>query len=173
MSSEHQSRLTEEDLKKLPSAEGLDIHIVVSEWNAEITDLLLQGAESTLVNLGLAKDDIHILKVPGTFELPVAAKILLKNKKNTDAVICLGCVVKGETDHDIYINQSVANALNQLSIISGTPIIFGVLTTNTQEQALDRVGGAHGHKGVEAAITAVKMAQLSKEINKPGKSIGF
>jgi len=171
VSSKDQS-LSNQDLDNCPSAEGFNIHIVVSDWNTDITSALLKGATEALDKLKLEKDNLEILHVPGTFELPVAAKMLLKNKA-PDAVICLGCVIKGETEHDIFINQSVANSLNQLAIVSGKPIIFGVLTVNNLEQAKDRSGGQHGNKGVEAAVTAVKMIQLQKDLNKPGASIGF
>jgi 6,7-dimethyl-8-ribityllumazine synthase len=96
--------------------------------------------------------------VPGTFELPYAAKQLAT--KGQDAVICIGCVIKGETDHDVYINSSVAHALQQLNLQYNMPFIFGVLTPNTEVQALDRAGGKHGNKGTEAAITALKMMNL-------------
>ena len=97
--------------------------------------------------------------MPGTFELPFAAKVLAETHHLT-GVICLGCVIKGETDHDIYINTSVANALQQLNITFDIPFIFGVLTPNSEQQALDRAGGKHGNKGVEAAVTALKMSIL-------------
>ena len=164
--------LSEFDLTDCPSAEGFKIDIAVSEWNSEITDALLQGSLDTLEKCGLSKDDVEVLKVPGSFELPVAAKMLLK-QKNSDAIICLGCVIKGDTSHDEYINQAVATGLTQLSIVSGKPVIFGVLTVNTKEQALERSGGIHGNKGVESAVTAIKMIQLSKDLSQPKKSIGF
>lgn len=171
MSSKDQS-LSNQDLSNCPSAEGFKIHIVVSDWNTSITKNLLKGATDTLNQLKIDQDDLEILHVPGTFELPVASKMLLKNKA-PDAIICLGCVIKGETEHDIFINQSVSTALNQLAIVSGKPIIFGVLTVNNMEQALDRSGGQHGNKGTEAAVTAIKMVHLHKELTKPSKSIGF
>lgn len=160
------------NLDEAPSAEGMKIHIAHSEWNEGITDKLLHGALKTLELLGLPESDITVMKVPGTFELPVAAKTLLKNKA-ADAVICLGCVIKGETEHDLFINQSVANALNQLAIASSKPMIFGVLTVNSMEQAEDRAGGKYGNKGEEAAVTAVKMVATIKKLCQPGKSIGF
>ena len=164
--------LSEVDLSNCPSAEGYKIDIAVSEWNSEITDALLDGSLATLSKMGLEEKDITIIKVPGSFELPSAAKMLLKNN-NSDAVICLGCVIKGDTSHDEYINHAVATGLTQLSIISGKPIIFGVLTVNSMEQALERSGGKHGNKGVEAAVTAIRMITISNELSKPKKSIGF
>lgn len=164
--------LNQEDLSGISSITNYKIHIAVSDWNSEITQVLLDGAKSTLIKLGADPHDIHIVHVPGTFELPVAAKALL-SCKSADAVICLGCVIKGETEHDMFINQSVANALNQLAIMSGKPITFGVLTVNNLQQAKDRAGGKYGNKGTEAAITAAKMVHLHKELEKPGGKIGF
>ncbi len=172
MSSKDQN-LSGQDISSIPSAEGYKIHIVVSEWNTDITTALLDGAVETLKKLKVTVNgDCEVVYVPGTFELPLAAKTLIKAKQS-DAVICLGCVIKGETDHDKYINQSVAIALNQLAVMSDKPIIFGVLTVNSMQQALDRAGGKHGNKGVEAAVTAVKMVHLQKGISESPKSIGF
>ncbi len=133
---------------------------------------MLDGAKSTLLDLGVNEDDICIIHTPGSFELPVAAKSLIKNK-SADAVICLGCVIKGDTKHDEYINHAVATGLTQLSLISGKPIIFGVLTVNTKKQAEERAGGIHGNKGIEAAVTAVKMVHMQKELSSPKGTIGF
>ncbi len=105
------------------------------------------------------ENDIHVHFVPGTFELPFAGKKLAQ-QHHLAGVICLGCVIKGETDHDIYINTSVANALQTLNIEFDIPFIFGVLTPNNEAQALDRAGGKHGNKGVEAAVTALKMSAI-------------
>jgi len=164
--------LSDHNLKDCPSGKDFKIHIAVSEWNKEITSKLLSGAKETLLALDLAEDDIEVIHVPGSFELPAAAKMLLKHKA-TDAVICLGCVIKGETQHDEYINSAIANGITQLSVLSDKPIIFGVLTVNDQAQAEDRAGGKHGNKGVEAAVTAVKMVHLGKQLSSPKKSIGF
>jgi len=164
--------VTQENLSEIPSIGSFKIHIAVSDWNSEVTHVLLDGAKSTLIQLGAKEDQINIVHVPGTFELPVAAKALL-SCKNADAVICLGCVIKGETEHDMFINQSVATALNQLAIMSGKPITFGVLTVNNMQQAKDRAGGKYGNKGVESAITASKMVHLHKDLEKPGAKIGF
>ena len=110
--------------------------------------------------------------MPGAFELPLAAKSLLKSK-SLDGVICLGCVIKGDTSHDEYINQAVANGLTQLSLVSGKPAIFGLLTVNTLEQAKERSGGSHGNKGTEAAVTVVKMIDMQNQLSAPKSSIGF
>ncbi len=154
----------------LPSGKGMSMGIVVSDWNKEITHAMLTACRDTLIEAGVESDDIHICHVPGTFELPFGAKTLLGQKK-LDAVICIGCVIKGETDHDKYINQAVSTGIMHLGLTSGKPVIFGVLTPNNMEQALDRAGGKYGNKGVEAATTAIYMAALGKE-DKSGK-IGF
>jgi len=164
--------LSDHNLKDCPSGKDFKIHIAVSDWNTEITSKLLSGAKETLIALDLKEEDIEVVHTPGSFELPSAAKMLMKHK-STDAVICLGCVIKGETQHDEYINMAVANGITQLSVLSDKPIIFGVLTVNDLAQAKDRSGGKHGNKGVEAAVTAIKMVHLNKELSSPKKSIGF
>lgn len=156
----------------VPSASGLSFGVVVSDWNQEITYKLADACLDTLSEHGVDLSNITKIHVPGTFELPVAAKILLQNK-NYDAIICIGCVIRGETKHDEYINHAVASAIANLGILSGKPIIFGVLTPNSMEQALDRAGGSYGNKGVEAAITAIKMATLKSQMKTPAKKIGF
>lgn len=148
------------DELNIPNAKGLRFGIVLSEWNKEITHVLYNGAFETLLKHNVAENDILSYQVPGTFELPVAAEWISEQK--VDAVICLGCVIKGDTDHDKYINQSVATALQYLSIQKKIPFIFGVLTTNNYTQAKERAGGMHGNKGVEAAVTAIRMAYLKK-----------
>lgn len=171
MSSKDQN-LSEFDLGPEATAKDLKIHIAVSDWNKEITHALLAGAKQTLLDLNQEEENIKVVHVPGTFELPFAAKSLIKTC-GSDAVICLGCVIKGETDHDKFINQSVATTLNQLALTADKPVIFGVLTVNSMEQALDRAGGKYGNKGIEAAVTAYKMSVLKKELNKPTGKIGF
>ncbi|MCC6723363.1 MAG: 6,7-dimethyl-8-ribityllumazine synthase [Saprospiraceae bacterium] len=160
------------DDSNMPSAAGFSFGIVVSEWNAEITHALYEGCMETLLKHGASEEDIRTVQVPGSFELPVGAKILA-GAKRFDAIICLGCVIKGETQHDEYINHAVATGLTNLSIASGIPCIFGVLTPNDQQQALDRAGGKHGNKGVEAAATAIRMASLRKEMTRPSSKIGY
>lgn len=144
---------------EVPSGEDGIFGIVVSEWNSVITNSLLEGAINTLKENGVEEKDIYIQYVPGSFELPFGASKLLEKKK-FDAVICLGCVIQGETRHFDFICQAVANGIMEVSLRKDIPVIFGVLTTNNQEQALERSGGKHGNKGVEAAITALKMASL-------------
>jgi 6,7-dimethyl-8-ribityllumazine synthase len=163
---------SDQEVKIFDGAEKLSIGIVTSEWNPEVCQSLLNGAKKTLIKGGVLKSNIKSIAVPGSFELTTGAALLLKSQK-FDAVICLGCVVKGETRHDEYINQSVALGLTQLSIASGIPAIFGLLTTENMQQALDRAGGKYGNKGSEAAITAIKMALLSKSLLSTKSSIGF
>ena len=150
------------DYKKdtLPNVSNLKFGIVVSQWNKEITEGLYKGAYSTLIDCGVLEENIKKLEVPGSFELIFGTKIL--SKKNVDAIICLGSVIKGQTKHFDYVCQGVTNGIKDLNISLGIPVIFGVLTDNTMDQAINRSGGKHGNKGVEAAITAIKMADLNQ-----------
>jgi 6,7-dimethyl-8-ribityllumazine synthase len=160
-------------ISALPEIDHAKVAIITAEWNHEITFSMRDACLKELVKNGVSDDDVMHVTVPGAFELPSAAKMILTNGK-WDAVICIGCVIKGETKHDEYISNAVAQGIMNLSIVSGKPIIFGVLTPNDMQQALDRAGGQHGNKGVEAAHTAIKMISLSKEIkNAEKKSIGF
>jgi 6,7-dimethyl-8-ribityllumazine synthase len=160
------------DLSKVGDCSALQIGIVTADWNAEITHSLRTSCEQTLIDAGVKSENIHHATVPGSFELPLGAKYL-ESKHKLNALICLGCVIKGETSHNEYINQSVAAALMQLSIMRHKPFVFGVLTPNTQEQALDRAGGKHGNKGAEAAFTALAMCALAGDIKEQGAGIGF
>jgi len=130
--------------------------IVVSEWNEEVTEALYQGAYETLISHGAKKENVLRKSVPGSFELSLAAQWMAK-EEIIDAVICIGCVVQGETKHFDFICDAVAHGITNVSLKYDKPVIFGVLTPNTQKQALDRAGGKHGNKGDEAAITAIKM----------------
>lgn len=151
--------LSDYDTEKVPNGHGRAFGIAVAEWNKHITFELLKGCIETLKLHGVVDEDIHVTYVPGTFELPFAGKQLAQ-RHHLAAVICIGCVIKGETDHDVYINTSVANALQNLNIQFDIPFLFGVLTPNNEQQALDRAGGKHGNKGVEAAVTALKMTAI-------------
>lgn len=166
--------LSDYDEKSMPSAEDMNIGIVVSDWNKKITHTLYEGCYDTLIKHGAKEENLHTMQVPGTFELPIGAKIIASGKR-LDAVICIGCVIKGETEHDVYINTAVASGLTNLGIMSGIPMIFGVLTPNTEQQAKDRAGGKYGNKGVEAAVTAIRMADLKKKKGEKSekKGIGF
>lgn len=159
-------------IDSIPDSSEFNIGLVISEWNEEITYTLRDGCIKSLKKHGVLGENIHAIYVPGSFELPLGAKLVAAQDK-MHAIICLGCVIKGETSHDQYINSAVANGIMTLNVASGVPVVFGVLTPNDLEQAKDRAGGKHGNKGVEAAITALKMAHLAKELKEPKKKIGY
>ncbi len=144
---------------EIPSGKDYSIGIVVAQWNAEITGALYEGACSSLLKNGVLEENIITVQVPGSFELTSGADILLSSRK-MEAVICLGCVIQGETPHFTFICNAVANGLVNVSIKHNKPVIFGVLTTDNLEQAKDRAGGKHGNKGEEAAVTAIMMAKV-------------
>lgn len=143
----------------VPDADGYKFGIVVSEWNSEITGGLLKGALSLLKSKGVKDGDIIVKQVPGTFELSLGAQFMCEFTE-VDAVIALGCVVQGDTRHFDFICEGVTQGLTNTALKYNTPVIFGVLTVDNQQQALDRTGGKHGNKGEEAAATAIKMAAL-------------
>ncbi|TJZ60465.1 6,7-dimethyl-8-ribityllumazine synthase [Sphingobacterium olei] len=146
---------------EVKSATGFHFGIVVAQWNAAITGALLNGALDGLIKHGSSEDSITVIEVPGSYELITGADIILRDSK-FDAVICLGCVIQGETRHFDFICDAVANGISNVSIKYNKPVIFGVLTTDNQQQAVDRAGGIHGNKGEEAAITAIQMAHIHK-----------
>lgn len=164
MSSQHKN-LSDFSGTDVPPASAYRFGIIVSEWNAEITNALYQGAYNSLITYGAKAQNILTFHVPGSFELTSAADILLKNR-NVDAVICLGCVIQGETRHFDFICNAVANGITNVALKYNKPVVFGVLTTNTMQQAIERAGGTHGNKGDEAAVTAIKMIRFSETINK-------
>lgn len=151
--------LSEHDPSALPDGSSFSIGIAVAEWNPEVTESLLEGALSVLLGAGVKKKNIDIRRVPGTFELPLAC-LWMAQKSKIDAVIGLGCVIQGETRHFDFICDATANAMQEVALRTNKPCIFGVLTTNTQEQAMDRAGGKHGNKGNEAGVTALKMLAI-------------
>ena len=146
----------------IPTAANMKFGIIVSEWNNDITNELLSGAFDTLIKYGAKKTHIITKKVPGAFEIPFAASVLAENN-DFDAIICLGCVIQGETPHFTYICQGVTYAITKLNLIFNIPFIFGILTTNNKQEAIDRAGGKHGNKGVEAAVTAIKMVDFKNQ----------
>lgn len=158
----HLKNLSDYNPETIPSGKNMKIGIVVAEWNIDVTKALLEGACKTLQKHGVEQDNIQIEFVPGTFELTYAAQLMIKSDE-VDAVIAIGCVIQGETRHFDFICQSVTQGITQLNINHTLPVIFGVLTTDNQQQALDRAGGKHGNKGDEAAITALKMIQLHND----------
>lgn len=157
---------------QLPDGQSFKIGIAVSRWNNEITSALLEGAKETLLESGVKEENIKVAYVPGAFELPVASKMLLQTE-SFDGIIALGCVIKGETSHNEYINTAVANGLTQLALVSGKPCTFGLLTPNDMQQAIDRSGGKHGNKGHEAAATVLEMISLKKSLTEPSSKIGY
>ena len=144
-------------------AKGLKFAIIISRFNDFITGKLLDGALDALVRHGASEQDIDIIKVPGSFELPLTAKIIAA-KKSCDAVICLGTVIRGATPHFDYVAAEAAKGIATASMDTGIPIAFGVLTTDTIEQAVERAGTKSGNKGWDAALVAIEMAQLFKKI---------
>ncbi|MFT6879327.1 MAG: 6,7-dimethyl-8-ribityllumazine synthase [Arcticibacterium sp.] len=135
------------------------IAVIVAEWNEEITEALYMGVYDTLIKHGVSAENIIKVKVPGSYELSYGSQVFAA-KEEIDAVIAIGCVIQGETKHNDYINNAVAQGLTTVSLKYNKPIIFGVLTPNTHQQAVDRAGGIYGNKGDEAAITAIKMLGL-------------
>lgn len=144
-------------------AKGLKFAIIISRFNEFITGKLLDGAVDALVRHGASEQDIDLIKVPGSFELPLTAKIIAA-KKSCDAVICLGTVIRGATPHFDYVAAEAAKGIATASMDTGVPIAFGVLTTDTIEQAVERAGTKSGNKGWDAAMVAIEMAQLFKKI---------
>lgn len=151
------TNLSTYDPAAVPSAEGKRFALIVSEWNDRVTFSMAEGAVATLRKYGVREEDIDVEYVPGSFELIYGAQRLLR-RGGCDAVIAIGCIVRGETPHYDYLSQAVSVNLGRLNAESpDVPVIFGVLTTNTLDQALARSGGFHGNKGVEAAVTALKL----------------
>ena len=142
--------------EEIPSHPDKLFGIVVSDWNHSITNNLLEGVKEALALGGVPPSNIYVTRVPGSFELPFGAQRLMDEIK-PHAVICLGCVIQGETRHFDFICQAVATGIMDLSLHSRLPVVFGVLTCNTEEQAKDRSGGKHGNKGFEAGVTALKL----------------
>jgi 6,7-dimethyl-8-ribityllumazine synthase len=157
--------LSEYNASKVPSGEGMHIGIVVAEWNWEITGAMAQGAQDTLIKHGVNADNIVIETVPGSFELPLGGQFLAETGR-LDAIILIGCVIQGETRHFDFICQGVTQGTVDLNLKYNIPFIYGVLTTENLQQALDRAGGIHGNKGDEAAVTAIKMVTLKREVRK-------
>ncbi len=153
--------LSDYDFNSVPDASDMNIGIVVAEWNRHITEKLLEGACNTLEKHGVKPENIIVKRVPGSFELTFAAK-RLADTKDIDAVIALGCVVKGDTPHFDYVCSGVTQGITELNLMYDIPFIFGLLTTDNMQQAEDRAGGKYGNKGDEAAVTAIKMIEESK-----------
>lgn len=145
------------------SAAGLRFAVIVSRFNSFITERLLGGAMDAVVRSGGSAEQVDLVKVPGSWEMPVVAGELARQKKY-DAIICLGAVIRGETPHFDYVASEAAKGIAHVSAATGVPVAFGVLTTNTLEQAIDRAGAKGGNKGFDAAMTAIEMANLMKTL---------
>ena len=154
--------LSKYDSNQLPSADVLGRQryaIIVADWNSEITFAMLQGAIDTLLKHGVSEENIDVMHVPGTVELTFGAARIMREER-INAVIVIGCVIKGDTPHFDYVCQSITEGVTRLNVMGVTPVIFSVLTVTDKEQARERAGGELGNKGVEGAVTAIRMANL-------------
>lgn len=158
------TNLSDYNPAEVPSGRDYRVGIVVAEWNREITDALAQGAIDTLREHGVEEENIQLVHVPGSFELTTGADLMLTTDEELDAVICIGCVIQGDTRHFDFICEAVSQGVTNVALKHEKPVIFSVLTTNDMQQAQDRAGGKHGNKGVEGAVTALKMIKLKKEL---------
>ena len=156
------TNLSNYELSKLPDASSFRFGLVVSEWNSEITDKLLKGVLKTLTNCKVLDSNVIINYVPGSFELIFASKKM--QEQQVDVVIAIGSVIKGETQHFNFVCDAVTQGIKDLNVLNNIPVIFCVLTDNSIQQSIDRSGGKYGNKGVEAAITAIKMAYLNSKL---------
>ena len=156
----------------LSNPKDVKIGIIVSRWNEKITKRLLEGSLSVLKKSGILNKNIVVKYVPGTFELPLGAQYLL-DKNQIDGVICIGCVIKGETKHFDYVCQGATNGIMSLGLRYKKPVIFCVLTDENEQQSIDRSGGKHGNKGLECAIACLEMIELKSNIITPDSKIGF
>ena len=157
------TNLSEYDINSIPDASTMTFGIVVSEWNKNITFNLLDGAKSALLKHGAKEENIIIKYTPGTYELALGAQYLFEANK-VDGVVCLGSVIQGETKHFDFVCEASAQGIKDVSLKYNKPAIFGVLTDNTMQQAIDRSGGKHGNKGIECAIACIKMIDLKRSI---------
>ena len=155
------NNLSDYNKNKMPDASQMSFGIVVSEWNEKITEGLYQGAHSTLIENGVTENHIVRIDVPGSFELIYGCKKLTQLNR-FDAIIAIGSVIQGETKHFDFVCEGVTRGIKDLNIQQDVPVIFCVLTDNNMQQAIDRSGGKHGNKGTEAAVAAIKMAELKK-----------
>jgi 6,7-dimethyl-8-ribityllumazine synthase len=149
------------------SGQGLSLAIVVSRFNRLVTDRLLAGAQDALARLGVDQEKVDVAWVPGSLELPLAARRLAERGRY-DAIVCLGAVIRGETPHFDYVASQAAAGISRVGLDSGVPTIFGVITANTLEQALERAGGKAGNKGYDAVVTAIEMANLLEQVEGTG-----
>ncbi len=155
--------LSSYDPSLVPDGSKMSIGIVTSEWNIEVTKAMLEGACETLIRHGVKPKNILIEFVPGSIELTFGGRLMAESRE-LDAIICLGCVIQGETKHFDYVCRSVTDGITELNLTYDIPFIFGVLTTDNLQQALDRAGGKQGNKGDEAAVTALRMIQVARKL---------
>ena len=151
------------DKTDIPNAKNFRFGIVVSEWNPNITEGLFQGAFNALLDCGAIKENIVRWNVPGSFELVYGSKRMMQTYEMLDAIIAIGSVIQGETKHFDFVCHATSQGIKDLNLLGSIPVVFCVLTDNTIQQAIDRSGGKHGNKGTEAAIAAIKLAQLKKD----------
>lgn len=157
--------LSHYDINSIPNAENMRFGIVVSEWNESITKGLLNGALAALKENGAKEDNIVVQFVPGSFELPLGAQHLFESK-NVNGVICLGSVIQGETKHFDFVCHGTTQGIMDVSLKYNRPVIFGLLTDDTMQQAIDRSGGKYGNKGIDCAIACIKMIDAKKQLIK-------
>ncbi|MEZ7902078.1 MAG: 6,7-dimethyl-8-ribityllumazine synthase [Flavobacteriales bacterium] len=158
------TNLSEYDKELIPNASEMSFGIVVSEWNANITDNLLKGAYKALIDNGVLPANIIVKHTPGAYELPLAAQLLIENTK-VDGVVAIGSVIQGETKHFDYVCEAVSQGIKDVNLKYGKPVTFCVLTDSTMQQGIDRSGGKHGNKGIECAVAAIKMVALKKSLS--------
>lgn len=158
-----ESNLSSYDPATIPDANLMRIGIVVSEWNTDITSNLLKGALEVIREAGIREENLKVIHVPGSFELPLGAGLLFQNE-NVHGVVALGSVIRGETAHFDYVCQAVAQGTKDVSLKFMRPVIFGVLTDDNRQQSIDRSGGKHGNKGTEAAVAVLKMVHLQRNL---------
>jgi 6,7-dimethyl-8-ribityllumazine synthase len=157
--------LSEYDKTNIPNGADFKIGIVVSEWNDDITNNLLQGAIDALKDNGVKKKNIIVKHVPGAFELPLGCQFLLESDEDIDGVVAIGCVIQGETKHFDFVCQGATQGIMAINMEYNTPVSFCLLTDNTKQQSIDRSGGKHGNKGTECAVACLKMIGLQEELD--------
>jgi 6,7-dimethyl-8-ribityllumazine synthase len=145
------------------TAKGIRLAVVVSRFNSSVTERLLQGARDTFLRSGGDEESLTVVRVPGSFEIPLAA-LRLAQSGSVDAVVCLGCLIRGETPHFDYLSAEVTRGIGEVALRTGLPVVYGVLTTDTVEQAVNRSGMKSGNKGSDATLAAIEMANLFRKL---------
>lgn len=157
--------LSQYEKGNIPNGADFKIGIVVSEWNDEITTNLMNGAIDALTENGVLKENILVKNVPGTFELPLGCQFMLEHDESIDGIIAIGCVIQGETKHFDFVCQGATQGIMAVNMEYNTPVSFCVLTDNTRQQSIDRSGGKHGNKGIECAVSLLKMIGLQEALS--------